>query len=62
LQPENDPIAGHGITKGAKGLGLGLGLSQRITGAYGGRIEAESAGEGRGASFKVIIPPLGAGE
>jgi histidine kinase len=47
-------------TKGAAGLGLGLGLSQRIMGAYGGRIDAASPGEGQGASFTVIIPPLGA--
>jgi histidine kinase len=45
-------------TKGADGLGLGLGLSQRIIAAYGGHIEAESSGEGQGASFKVVIPPL----
>ncbi|HET6343524.1 MAG TPA: HAMP domain-containing sensor histidine kinase, partial [Myxococcota bacterium] len=46
-------------TKGAQGLGLGLGLSQRIIGAYGGQIEGQSAGEGLGASFTVVIPPLG---
>ncbi len=43
-------------TKGARGCGLGLGLSQRIAHAYGGGIEVESAGVDQGATFRVTIP------
>ena len=44
------PAAGKG------GLGLGLAISRHIVELHGGRIEAASAGLGRGATFTVRIP------
>ena len=45
---------GPGIGKG--GLGLGLAISRHIVELHGGRIQAASAGLGRGATFTVRIP------
>ena len=54
---------------GARGLGSGLGLAicKGLVEAHGGRIRAESGGEGRGARFTFTVPvaeeaaaPLGA--
>ncbi|HLK41292.1 MAG TPA: HAMP domain-containing sensor histidine kinase [Polyangiaceae bacterium] len=38
------------------GLGLNLALSRRIVELHGGRLEAESAGEGHGSTFTVLLP------
>jgi len=38
------------------GTGLGLAIAQAIVQGHGGRIEASSPGEGRGASFTVCLP------
>ena len=38
------------------GTGLGLYISQGIVAAHGGRIRAESAGPGKGATFAVALP------
>ena len=38
------------------GLGLGLSLSRYLAELHGGRIEATSDGDGRGAEFRVTLP------
>jgi signal transduction histidine kinase len=43
-----------------QGLGLGLYISRGIVQAHGGRIWAESAGVGMGATFHVVLPFLDA--
>jgi signal transduction histidine kinase len=43
-------------TKSHEGTGLGLALTRRLVELHGGRIWAESAGEGQGSTFTVILP------
>ena len=38
------------------GLGLGLAIVRHIVDLHGGRVEARSAGRGRGATFTVLLP------
>src|SRR5262245_11649920 len=40
----------------AGGLGLGLSLARQVIEMHGGKITAESHGEGEGATFTVILP------
>ena len=40
------------------GLGLGLAISRHIVELHGGTITAESAGEGLGSTFTVVLPML----
>jgi PAS domain S-box-containing protein len=42
--------------RGGRGLGLGLAICRNIVELHGGRIEAKSEGEGRGARFEVTLP------
>jgi PAS domain S-box-containing protein len=48
-------------TVGTKGTGLGLFICKGIVEAQGGRIWAESAGEGEGATFSFALPAVIAG-
>jgi signal transduction histidine kinase len=38
------------------GTGLGLSITYRIVADHGGTIEPHSAGKGRGATMRVLIP------
>jgi signal transduction histidine kinase/CheY-like chemotaxis protein len=53
-----DPFrqAEGGISRTSGGLGLGLAIARNLVELHGGRIEASSPGEGRGARFAVRIP------
>lgn len=46
----------QGLARTEGGLGLGLTIAERIAAAHGGRIEAQSDGIGKGASFTVSLP------
>ncbi len=39
------------------GLGLGLAIVRNIVQLHGGRVDASSAGEGKGSTFSVHLPP-----
>jgi len=45
-----------GTTRVHTGLGLGLAIVRHIIELHGGRVEAHSAGRGRGATFRVLLP------
>jgi CheY-like chemotaxis protein len=45
-----------GLTRKTGGLGLGLAIARHIIEMHGGTIEVDSAGEGRGATFRVQMP------
>lgn len=44
------------MTRRYGGLGLGLSIARGLVGLHGGRIWAESAGLGQGATFRVVLP------
>jgi signal transduction histidine kinase/ActR/RegA family two-component response regulator len=44
------------------GLGLGLAIVRHLIELHGGEVQAESAGQGRGSTFTVRLPLLGARE
>jgi signal transduction histidine kinase len=45
-----------GPTRRDEGLGLGLAIAKHLVELHGGSVGAESAGEGRGATFTVRLP------
>ena len=49
-----------GSTRNKGGLGLGLALVRHLVELHGGAVTAESAGEGKGATFRVKLPLVGA--
>jgi signal transduction histidine kinase len=54
--------AAGGPTRRDEGLGLGLAIARHLVELHGGTIRAESAGEGRGATFTVRLPVHPEGE
>jgi signal transduction histidine kinase/CheY-like chemotaxis protein len=50
------------IARQQGGLGLGLAIARSMVTMHGGQIGAESAGEGCGATFRVRLPRVQAGE
>jgi signal transduction histidine kinase len=44
--------------RGRGGLGIGLAIVHRLVEAHGGTIQVESAGEGQGTTFTILLPLL----
>jgi two-component system CheB/CheR fusion protein len=44
------------VNRDSSGLGIGLSLTKQLAEMHGGRLEAESAGIGRGACFRLRLP------
>ena len=51
--------AGAERARGLRGSGLGLAICKGLVEAHGGRIRAESSGEGRGTRFTFTLPVAG---
>jgi signal transduction histidine kinase len=49
-------------TKETRGTGLGLAIVRSIIERHGGRVRADSKGEGRGSTFVVTLPLAGSGK
>ncbi|WPB82008.1 chemotaxis protein CheB [Archangium violaceum] len=52
--------ADSSVTRTHGGLGLGLSIVRHLVEAHGGSVQVESAGEGKGATFRVTLPLGGA--
>jgi CheY-like chemotaxis protein len=50
--------AESGTTRKTGGLGLGLAIARHIVEMHGGTIDALSAGENQGATFRVLLPVM----
>ena len=48
--------AESGLARRSEGLGLGLAIVRKLVELHGGRVSAESDGEGLGATFRVQLP------
>src|SRR5690606_30047734 len=46
----------RGVDRSQGGLGIGLTLVRSLTELHGGRVEAASAGLGKGSSFTILLP------
>ncbi len=55
---QGEPVA----SPGQGGLGIGLALVKSIVELHGGRVEASSAGHGKGSEFRVTLPGARVGE
>lgn len=55
-----DPLFTDKPSRGLSGFGLGLSVSHAIIERHGGRIDASSAGPGRGSAFVIELPALAA--
>ena len=47
------------ITRSHGGLGLGLAIVRHLVEMHGGSVQAQSEGEGKGATFVVMLPMIG---
>ena len=48
----------EGPARNQQGLGLGLSMVRELVELHGGRVEVDSAGLGKGAQFRVLLPAL----
>src|SRR5690349_15424117 len=49
---------GKGVTNRYGGLGLGLAISKRVIDLHGGKISAQSEGQGKGATFTIKLKAM----